>query len=175
MTHRFTFKFCQPQTDGLGDMSRSLSRIRNLVSEIEEIHRKGQQGGKYARAPSAQTSPEPTPAPSPLPDHAPVAVPHSPVETYVPEPSPVLKSGLYEEVDPFEELSRVVHLDERRDSLTAEAPTEAKICVQLSGAVALSLQIENSGETVELKQVGNLLEIRFLDGKAFHIPLKAMA
>jgi len=151
-------------------MSRSLTRIRNLVSEIEEIHRQGQQGGMAAFARSTQHKAESHPIPAPIPAPAPVA----PVETYIPEPSPVLERAP-DPVDPFEELNKVVHLDEHRDIFAEEMPREAKIFMQLSGAVALSLQIEDTGEMVELRQVGEMLEIRFSDGKAFHIPLKAVA
>jgi hypothetical protein len=163
LTHSLSFKFCQPETDGLGDMSRSLSRIRSLVSEIEEIHRQGQQGGQ-ANIRRAQVPPV---------ELAPVMPPPKPVEPYSPEPSPVLEV----EADPFEDLAKVVHLDERRDDSLEETPREgeAKVFMQLTGAVAVNVQIGETGEVVQLKQIGKLLEIRFTDGKAFHIPLKAMA
>ena len=148
-------------------MSRSLSRIRNLVSEIEEIHRQGQQGRKSASTPSLN----PAPAPEP------VSVPTPPlVEEYIPEASPVLELKTKPEpVDPFEALSEVVSLEEHRTDVPEVAVSEAKIFMQLNGAVALSLQIADTGEIVELKQVGDLLEIRFKYGNAFHIPLKAVA
>jgi len=111
-------------------MSRSLARIRNLVSEIEEIHRNGQRGS--------------------FPKEA---------EQIIPEPS------------------KVSTLNEHREPPISPAmcTEEGKVYLRLKGAVALSLQIEDAGETVLVKQVGDLLEIRFADGKAFHLPLKPMA
>ena len=138
-------------------MSRSLSRIRSLVSEIEEIHRHGQQGGRAAMTRTADLKADAS-------NHEPVISPQAKAAPPLPE----------EVQDPFEELSKVVNLDDHRDPFS-ETPKRAKVFMQLTGGVVLNLQIEDAGETVELKQVGDLLEIRFLDGKAFHIPLKAMA
>ena len=129
-------------------MSRSLSRIRSLISEIEEIHRQGQQGGHSGLSRSAQIKPQPV--------------------------APLKEIPSNEPPDPFLALADVVHLDESRDALN-ETPSQGKVALKLSGTVTLSLQIENAQETIEIKQVGNLLEIRFADGKAFHLPLKAVA
>ena len=163
-------------------MSRSLSRIRNLVSEIEEIHRLGQQGGKAALTRTASLKAEPAPTPPKVETR--VAAPE-PVLKSVPAPDPIIEPvvtaaeprSVPEESDPFEELANIVDLDEHRDIFNDDSltPRAAKLYMRLSGAVALSLQIEEAGETVELKQIGDLLEIRFADGKAFHLPLKTVA
>lgn len=51
----------------------------------------------------------------------------------------------------------------------------AKISLQLTGNITVALQIENSDEVVEIRQVENMIEIRFNDGKAVHLPLKNVA
>ena len=147
-------------------MSRPLSRIRSLVSEIEEIHRSGQQGNK--------------PRPQPLPiSETKAATPVTETIAVTTQVKAREVNSAKEETDIFAALNEVVHLGkplgvaEVREEQDQQPPS--KISMKLSGPVSLSLQIEDSGETVELKQIGNLLEIRFEDGKAFHLPLKAMA
>ena len=139
-------------------MSRSLSRIRNLISEIEEIQRQGQQSSKAASDRTAPLLPEPRA------DAVAVQSPFVHFEKPKSATSP----------DPFEEIANLVDLDTKRPEPVG-ARTAGKVFVQLSGEVALSLQIEDSQETVELKQVGDMIEIRFADGKAFHIPFKAVS
>jgi hypothetical protein len=74
---------------------------------------------------------------------------------------------------PNDSTSNVVRLE---SPVPVEKPTvPGRVSVQWSGSVTLELQIENSNERMELKQVGDSIEIRFEDGKAFHIPLKAVA
>jgi hypothetical protein len=195
-------KFCQSKTDGFIDMSRSLSRIRSLVSEIEEIHRQGQQQGGQAAVKTVYSMSSPVSSPVSIPVvPAPVAVatPISsmPVQTVsqaeapteslisssierveispaqkVSSPPPLTKTDA--DADPFLEIAHMVNLDESK-TMPAKSPQTGKISMQLSGAVALSLQIQNTGETIEVKQIGNMLEIRFADGKAFHLPLKLVA
>ncbi len=53
--------------------------------------------------------------------------------------------------------------------------TPSCVTLQWSGSVILSLQFPHSSETLQLRQVGDLIEIRFSDGKAVHIPFKAVA
>jgi hypothetical protein len=203
MTRSSVVKFCQSKTDGFIDMSRSLSRIRNLVSEIEEIHRQGQQqggqaAGKTTYPMSASVSAAPlapvsavvspvissvvvqTVAPTALPVATPVApvvassverVQISPAQK-VSSPPPLVPPEA--EADPFLEIAHMVNLDESKTT-PAKSHQAGKVSMQLSGAVALSLQIQNTGETIEVKQIGNMLEIRFADGKAFHLPLKLVA
>lgn len=149
-------------------MSRSLSRLRNLVSEIEQIQRQGQQGGKAAleRSVNLKAVPE-VPYHSPLMQEVKVEK-ESLAAVVTPEP-------LVE--DPFLGLADVVDLEETR-APPAPAPKvegpAGKVMIQLSGKIVLSLQVEHSDELVELQQLGNLIEIRFSDGKAFHLPLKSV-
>ena len=58
-------------------------------------------------------------------------------------------------------------------SESATAP--GRVTLQWSGSVVLDLQFPHSSETLQLRQVGDLIEIRFSDGKAVHIPFKAVA
>ena len=141
-------------------MSRSLSPIRHLISEIEEIQRQGQQGPKATK------------------DWMPVEVPPEasvrPKEQSPSQASFVVTAPPESSPDPFDEITNLVDLDTKRN-FVSEQNLPGKIFLQLSGHVALSLQIADSNETVELRQVGNMIEIRFADGKAFHIPFKAVA
>jgi hypothetical protein len=124
-------------------MSRQLSRIRSIISEIEEIQKQGQSEGKahLQHRPPMQATPPPV---------APVVEPVSePVESlaevfqFKPEPKEEVKPG--------------------------------KIAIQLTGNIVVALQIENSDEVVEIRQVQDSIEIRFTDGKAVHLPLKNVA
>jgi hypothetical protein len=90
----------------------------------------------------------------------------------VSSPPPLTKTDA--DADPFLEIAHMVNLDESKTT-PAKSHQAGKVSMQLSGAVALSLQIQNTGETIEVKQIGNMLEIRFADGKAFHLPLKLVA
>jgi hypothetical protein len=127
-------------------MSRSLNRIRSLVSEIEQIQKRGQLGESLQMSQSAIA---PTP---PLP----------PMEAK--EEVPVQISA------PTQAAAPVIPLPERK----VEAK-EGRVSVRLSGSVVLDLQIEDSGERVELRRLTDGIEIRFSDGKAFHIPFQAVA
>jgi hypothetical protein len=113
-------------------MSRSLNRIRSLVSEIEQIQKRGQLGDSlgitHRNTEAAPTNP--------------------PVETQ--EEAEVIPLPLGR-IDP------------------------GRVSVKLSGAVVLDLQVEDSNERVELRRVGDAIEIRFSDGKAVHIPFRAVA
>lgn len=71
--------------------------------------------------------------------------------------------------DPFAELAKVVDLEDYLEKVPA------RVNVQLTGSVVLEVNVESSGENLELRQTQNSIEIRFKDGKAFHIPLKDMA
>ena len=112
-------------------MSRSLNRIRSLVSEIEQIQKRGQLGDSLGITHSGTTSKG-----------------TGPVEA--PEPAEVIPLPVKER-DP------------------------GRVSVKLSGAVVLELQVEDSNERVELRRVGDAIEIRFSDGKAVHIPFRAVA
>ena len=157
---RLILKFCQRKTDDEFAMSRSLSRIRNLISEIEEIQRQGKQGSKSLAALDRHFVPLPeVSSNTPMP---------TPAFVHFKRPKPTVAA------DPFEEIANLVDLDTKRPE-PAGAQSPGKVSVQLSGEVALSLQIKDFSETVELKQVGDMIEIRFADGKAFHIPFKAVS
>jgi len=112
-------------------MSRQLSRIRSIISEIEEIQKQGQSEGR-AQLPQRETEPM-----------AEVVELRPPVTT-IPAP-------------------------------TAEDAEAGRIGIQLTGNVVIALQIENTNETVEIRQVHDSIEIRFTDGKAVHLPLKNVA
>jgi hypothetical protein len=55
------------------------------------------------------------------------------------------------------------------------AGTPGRVTLQWSGSVVFDLRFAESGESLQLRQVGDLIEIRFSDGKAVHIPFKAVA
>ncbi len=77
-------------------------------------------------------------------------------------------------VIPFEPMTA------RAPDPVPQAPVEvasppSRVSLQWSGSVVLDLQFPHSSETLQLRQVGDLIEIRFSDGKAVHIPFKAVA
>ena len=161
-------------------MSRSLSRVRNLITEIEEIQRQGQQGGRSALERTVSFKSDEIPksvANVPLVDAAPpqpkIEAVKSPV-VEVPK-EPVVETVNLPPQDPFEDLDEVVRFDSKRPAPAIESVQAGKVFVQLSGHVALQLQIEDSPEVLALQQIGNMLEIRFPDGKAFHIPINSVA
>lgn len=121
-------------------MSRQLSRIRSIISEIEEIQKQGQAEGR------AQMQHRPQ-----------VSIPQNEGPTILP---------LEPESDP---VTEVVELK------ISEKSEVGKISIQLTGNVIVALQIENTQETVEIRQVEEAIEIRFADGKAVHLPLKNVA
>ena len=139
-------------------MSRSLNRIRSLVSEIEQIQKRGQLG-ESLQVPQSVSAPTGTPAPVELQDAVPVSV-VPPAAAVAPSASPTQASA----------PAPVIPLPERKVEVQ-----EGRVTVRLSGAVVLDLQIEDSGERVELRRLSDGIEIRFSDGKAFHIPFQAVA
>jgi hypothetical protein len=119
-------------------MSRSLNRIRSLVSEIEQIQKQGQKPGRVIS----------------FPDPPLVAVaPPEPRVDQSSQPGPV-------------KLNPPVQV--------APEP-ESRVSMEWSGSVLLELYLPQTAEKIQLKQVGEWIEIRFSDGKAFHIPFKAVA
>ena len=58
-------------------------------------------------------------------------------------------------------------------------PQLGKIGMQLTGNVVIQLQIDLSDEVLEIRQVKihneTMIEIRFTDGKAVHLPVKSVA
>lgn len=117
-------------------MSRSLNRIRSLVSEIEQIQKRGQLGDS-------------------------LGITHRDADS-----GPVATTPLSD--DPAEGPGEVIPLPLNRSD-------PGRVSVKLSGAVVLELQVEDSSERVELRRVGDSIEIRFSDGKAVHIPFRAVA
>ena len=128
-------------------MSRSLNRIRSLVSEIEQIQKRGQLSSATSVSRSAI------------------------VERQTPDQEGLVESAEEVKITPTEPILRLAP----PTGSNAVAEKKGRVAVQLSGAVVLELQIEDSHERLELKQVGDAIEIRFQDGKAFHIPFKAVA
>ena len=143
-------------------MSQQLSKIRSLISDIEEIQKLGQRSHAepsvlHSAGPQltqtnnvqqfsgqAQAQSQSEPAVSPVP---PLAATPPPAEVF--------------EIKP-------------------QAPQElGRLAMQLTGNVVLQLQIDESDEIVEIRQVQIqkeiMIEIRFNDGKAFHLPLKSVA
>jgi hypothetical protein len=57
----------------------------------------------------------------------------------------------------------------------APATPEGKILIQMTGKIAVQLQMDDTDEIVEVRQLGEMIEIRFNDGKAIHLPLKNVA
>jgi hypothetical protein len=119
-------------------MSKALSRLRALVSEIDAIQTEGRKS----------------------------------VSVSAPIPSPVVHSPAVEE--PNNVLSMNAKAPETPPSTVDQSP-EGKVFLQLSGKIAVQLQMEHSDEIVEVRQQGEMIEIRFNDGKAIHLPLKSVA
>ena len=150
-------------------MSRSLARIKNLVSEIEEIQRQGQQGGRLAMERTSSLRPAPE-APKTPESIARVTQPVAPASAPISVAAEPLK-------DAFESLNSVIDFPSPEAPPISEKKVDSagKIFMQLSSQIVLSLQMDNSDELVELKQTGDSIEIRFSDGKAVHLPLKTVA
>ena len=147
-----------------GGMSQSLNRIRSLVAEIDQIQKRGQRATRTFSFPETAPNPVaikskevPTAAPAPITNLALDAAPPEatvPPVSQVPAPSPTVEA----ESKPL-----------------GQTGAESRVKVQWTGAVILELELADSGERVELRQRGDLIEIHFSDGKAFHIPLKFVA
>ena len=140
-------------------MSQSLNRIRSLISDIDQIQKQGQKSTRsFAFSESHQIQSEaigvPAPAPAVASGTVPAPVPAAEIPPKETAPAPA----------PVQEMKSVkaVHRENR-------------VKVQWSGEVVIELQLAESSETVELRQAGDLIEIHFADGKAFHIPFKAVA
>lgn len=128
-------------------MSKALSRVRALVSEIDAIQTQGQKSASSVPLMKAVRVDPVAPAPEEAPQYSPVA-----------------------------EHSNVVSMASRSETTPAEATAaEGKVFIQLTGKIAVQLQLEHSEEIVEVRQLGESIEIRFTDGKAIHLPLKSVA
>jgi hypothetical protein len=144
-------------------MSQSLNRIRSLISDIDQIQKQGQRstrssGGMEALVFAEQRSLAAVAPPVVAP---PVVAP--PVQVAAPEPAPQAP----------EPVSSPGPSPSPAPS-PAPAP-ESRVKVEWSGAVILELQLSEADEKVELRQRNGQIEISFSDGKAFHIPFKAVA
>lgn len=137
-------------------MSRQLSKLKNLVSDIEEIQRLGRNKASEANREAYR---------APMPAIA---------DSFEPELERTEKI-IQQMIEPREELvnepAPVVQL--------APAPTapisEGKVSLELTGNIAVKLKLENSNEVVEVRRVGDHLAISFADGKSVHLPLKSVA
>jgi hypothetical protein len=123
-------------------MSKALSRVRALLTEIDSIQthgRKSPSGEPLMKAVQSESITQPTPS----------------------EPKPE---------------SNVLPLNSRvSEAPPQSAAPEGKVFIQLTGNIAIQLQLEHTDEIVEVRQVGESIEIRFTDGKAIHLPIKSMA
>jgi hypothetical protein len=158
------FKGFQRAADRVLEMSQSLNRIRSLVSEIEQIQKQGQRVSRAA--PRFDLSAVPAESES------------------FPEPKSVSDAGasnsasiekvVSESLEPRTEASAEAK-QETGPVARAELALENRVMVQWSGNLVLELVLPQNAEKIELKQIGDWIEIRFSDGKAFHIPFKAVA
>jgi len=126
-------------------MSKALSRVRALVSEIDAI----QTGGRKYTSSSVPLM--------------------KAVET--------VKALQSEPVHPMgAEAGNVFQLNSTQAAAPVMPATpEGKILIQMTGKIAVQLQMDDTDEIVEVRQLGEMIEIRFNDGKAIHLPLKNVA
>ncbi len=136
-------------------MSKGLSRVRALVSEIDAIQTQGRKISSQVPLMRAVQS-ESVASQSKLAPEAPVQV--------APVAAPAAS-----------EVNNVVSMRSRAVETASVAAPEGKIFLQLTGKIAIQLQLEHSEEIVEVRQQGETIEIRFTDGKAIHLPLKNVA
>jgi hypothetical protein len=122
-------------------MSKALSRVRALVSEIDAI----QTGGRR----------------------------------YATTSVPLMKA--VEEVKSLQsnpvgaESGNVFNLGAAPTYSPTPAVPEGKVLIQMTGKIAVQLQMDDTDEIVEVRQLGGMIEIKFNDGKAIHLPLKNVA
>lgn len=149
-------------------MSQSLNRIRSLVSEIEQIQKQGQRVSRSGSRYDLSSVPAEEPA---------LAEQPSTVE------SAVQPQVTTENVAPERAESRVESAPEPKQEpasgpaplARAEFAPESRVMVQWTGNLVLELVLPQNAERIEMKKIGDWIEIRFSDGKAFHIPFKAVA
>jgi hypothetical protein len=146
-------------------MSQSLNRIRSLVTEIDQIQKQGQKSTRsfaFSESSSVQSEIAPVSNGAPMSKAAPLDLGSAPVLAASPA------------VTPTPTLPKTSEKSAELKSIQPLSP-ESRVKVQWSGSVVIELQLADSRETVELRQTGDLIEIHFTDGKAFHIPFKAVA
>jgi hypothetical protein len=115
-------------------MSRTLSRVRALVSEIDSIQIAGRK--------------------------------HSSTISLV-RGMDELK-GRQSHVSDF----KVIPLPPRVLKETGIDAQDGKIMIHLSGNVLVQLKIQDTNQILEVRPMGELVEIKFSDGKAIHLPIK---
>jgi hypothetical protein len=135
-------------------MSKALSRVRALVTEIDAIQTGGR---KYAPSVPLMKAVEAVKA---LQTDQ-VSQNHGYSNPYPPAGA---ESG---NVFPLNTSSTAAPV--------APAAPEGKILIQMTGKIAVQLQMDDTDEIVEVRQLGEMIEIRFNDGKAIHLPLKNVA
>jgi len=125
-------------------MSKALSRVRALITEIDQIQAQGRKS----------TSPEP-------------------IVRAIP---PVEAAPTNDAVQKTAEPANVLPINARAaEAQSQPSAPEGKVFIQLSGKIAVQLQLEHTEEIVEVSQKGESIEIRFTDGKAIHLPLRSVA
>lgn len=112
-------------------MSKALSRVRALVSDIDQIQNQGRKS------------------------------------SYIP-PNPVIAAGV-QAMPSFQATA------EKTATPIRPAVDQGKVLIQLTGNIAIQLQLDHTDELVEVRQLGESIEIRFVDGKVIHLPLKGVA
>ncbi|NDF14702.1 hypothetical protein EB061_05205 [bacterium] len=150
-------------------MSQSLNRIRSLVSEIEQIQKQGQRVSRAAPRLDLASGPmeeEPSqdsrgfPEPATQGQATTENIASQSRSEFLAEPRAETQA---EQASPAEPTARM------------EPLVESRVTVQWSGNLVLELLLPQNAEKIEMKQIGDWIEIRFSDGKAFHIPFKAVA
>ncbi len=129
-------------------MTRQLSRIRSLITEIDDIQRKGQAAAKpWVKSVESEETFE---VPQDLVKQSFLATKNSEVS----QPKVETKAEKGEKIAPA---------------------TPGKVMVQMTGNVVIQLQLEETSEIVEVQRLDQVIEIRFNDGKAIHLPIKSVA
>ncbi len=123
-------------------MSNQLSRIRNLITEIDQIQKLGQVMPKVAES---------------------LPFPVMPTEAKVNNEEKPLEAA----------IDNLVILPDAPQ--TEQAFVMGKVAIRLTGNVVVQLQIDDTNEVVEVSRIENAIKISFSDGKAVHLPLKAVA
>ena len=141
-------------------MSNSLNRIRSLITEIEQIQKQGQKSLNLpVQAPMEQAKLN---EPAPMKEPAPATV------------HPVQSAPSVQPAAPVQQVSVPEGMGSVQARRIQPAP-ESRVSVRWSSPVTLELQLPESDEVIEMKKVGDWIEIRFKDGKSFHIPFKSVA
>ena len=131
-------------------MSKALSRVRALITEIDSIQTHGRKSPSHDSLMSSVHNIDPEP--------------QKPAEKAVQNP-PTEES----------ELESATILSFAKPEKPVQPAETGKVLIQLKGNIAVQLQLDHTDEIVEVRQMGDSIEIRFTDGKAIHLPLKSVA